>query len=89
MKVHFSALIDKSIPSENSKLAKKLMKDLKKSLKLTKSSVNYKEHNTLIFLTAKKPIEKPLESKTIKEIQNKINLHLEEYYIKNKSKLQK
>ncbi len=67
MKVHFSALIDKSIPSENSKLAKKLMKDLKKSLKLTKSSVNYKEHNTLIFLTAKKPIEKPLESKTIKK----------------------
>ena len=89
MKVHFSALIDKSIPSENSKLAKKLMKDLKKSLKLTKSSVKYKEHNALIFLTAQKSIEKPLESKTIKEIQNKISLHLEEYYIKNKSKLQK
>ncbi|TRZ79605.1 ABC transporter ATP-binding protein [bacterium] len=89
MKVYFSALIDKSIPSENSKLTKRLMKDLKNPLKLPKSGIKYKEHNALIFLAAKKSLEKPLDPKIIKGIQNKINLHLEEYYIKNKSKLQK
>jgi putative ABC transport system ATP-binding protein len=89
MKAYFSALIDKSIPSENSKLAKKLMKDLKKPLKLTKSEMDYKEHNTLFFLVVEKPLEKPLEPKIIKEIQKKFILHLEEYYIKNRAKLQK
>jgi putative ABC transport system ATP-binding protein len=65
------------------------MKDLKKPLKLSRSDINHKEHNALIFLAAKKTLEKPLDPKTIQEIQNKINLHLEEYYTKNRSKLQK
>jgi len=89
MKAYFSALIDKSVPSENSKLSKNLVKDLKKLLKTPKSSVNFKEHNAFIFLAADKPIEKPFDPKTIEKIQEKLHLHLQEYYIKNKSRLQK
>ena len=58
MKAYFSALIDKSVPLENSKLSKKLCKDLKKLLKTPKSSISLKEHNTFLFLTADKPVEK-------------------------------
>jgi len=89
MKAYFSALVDKSVPSENYKLAKNLIKDLKKSLKIPKSSINFKEHNAFIFLAADKPIEEPFESKIIEEIQRKIHLRLQRYYIKNRSKLQK
>jgi putative ABC transport system ATP-binding protein len=89
MKAYFSALIDKSVPSENSKLSKNLIKDLKKLLKTPKSSINLKEHNAFIFLAADKPIEKPFDPKIIEEIQGKLNLRLQEYYIKNKSRLQK
>jgi putative ABC transport system ATP-binding protein len=89
MKAYFSALIDKSAPSENSKLAKNLIKDLKKPLKTPKSSINLKEHNAFIFLAADKPLEKPFNPETLKEIQSKIHLRLQEYHIKNKSKLQK
>jgi putative ABC transport system ATP-binding protein len=89
MKTYFSALIDKSAPSENSKLAKNLIKDLKKTLKTPKSSINLKEHNAFIFLDADKPLEKPFDPETIKEIQSKFHLRLQEYYMKNKSKLQK
>ena len=89
MKAYFSALIDKSVPSENSKLAKNLIKDLKKTLKTPKSSVNFKEHNAFIFLAADKPLEKPFGPEILKEIQSRIHLRLQEYYIKNKSKLQK
>lgn len=89
MKAYFSALIDKSLPSENSKLSKNLTKDLKKLLKTPKSSVNLKEHNAFIFLSADKPVEKPLDSKIIEEVQGRIRLRLQEYYTKNKSRLQK
>lgn len=89
MKAYFSALIDKSLPSENSKLSKNLTKDLKKLLKIPKSSVNLKEHNAFIFLGADKPVEKPLDSKIIEEVQGRIRLRLQEYYTKNKSRLQK
>ena len=89
MKAYFSALIDKSVLSENSKLVKNLIKNLKKSLKTPKSSVNFKEHNTFIFLVAEKPMEKLLDPKVIEEIQDKINLHLREYYNKSKIRLQK
>lgn len=89
MKAYFSALIDKSVPSENSKLAKNLIKDLRKPLKTPKSSVNFKEHNAFIFLAADKPLEKPFGPEILKEIQSRIHLRLQEYYIKNKSKLQK
>jgi len=89
MKAYFSALIDKSIPSENSKLSKNLIKDLKKLLKTPKSNINLKEHNAFIFLYADKTIEKPFDPKIIEEIQNKLYLRLQEYYVKNKSRLQK
>ena len=89
MKAYFSALIDKSVPSENSKLAKNLIKDLKKPLKTPRSSINFKEHNAFIFLAADKPLEKPFDPKILEEIQSKIHLRLQGYYIKNKSKLQK
>lgn len=89
MKAYFSALIDKSVPSENSKLAKNLIKDLKKTLKTPKSSINFKEHNAFIFLAADKPLEKPFGPDILKEIQSRIHLRLQGYYIKNKSKLQK
>jgi len=89
MKAYFSALIDKSVPSENSKLSKNLVKDLKKLLKTPKSSINLKEHNAFIFLAADKPVEKPFDPKIIEEIQGKLHLRLQEYYTKNKSRLQK
>jgi len=89
MKAYFSALIDKSVPSENSKLAKNLIKDLKKLLKTSKSGINLKEHNAFIFLAADKPMEKPFDPKLLEEIQGKLNLRLRGYYIKNKSRLQK
>lgn len=89
MKAYFSALIDKSVPSENSKLSKSLIKDLKKLLKTSKSGINLKEHNAFIFLAADKPIEKPIDPKIIEEIQGKLNLRLQGYYTKNKSRLQK
>jgi putative ABC transport system ATP-binding protein len=89
MKAYFSALIDKSVPLENSKLSKKLSKDLKKLLKTPKSSISLKEHNTFLFLTADKQIEKPIDLKIIEETQEKIRLRLQEYYIKNKSRLGK
>lgn len=89
MKAYFSALVDKSVPQENLKLAKNLIKDLKKSLKTSKSSINIKEHNAFIFLAADKPIEKSFDSKIIPEIQKKIHLRLQKYYIKNRGKLQK
>src|SRR3990170_1724100 len=89
MKAYFSALIDKSVPSENSKLSKNLIKDLKKLLKTPKSSMNLKEHNAFIFLGADKPIEKPFDPKIIEEIQGRFHLRLQGYYLKNKSRLQK
>jgi putative ABC transport system ATP-binding protein len=89
MRAYFSALIDKSVPSENSKLSKNLIKDLKKLLKTPKSSINLKEHNAFIFLGADKPVEKPFDPKIIEEIQGKLHLRLKGYYTKNKSRLQK
>jgi putative ABC transport system ATP-binding protein len=89
MKAYFSALIDKFVPSENSKLSKNLIKDLKKLLKTPKSSINLKEHNAFIFIGADKPIEKPFNPKIIEEIQGKLHLRLQGYYAKNKSRLQK
>ncbi len=88
MKTYFSALIDKSVPSENAKLSRNLIKDLKKLLKTSKSNVNLREHNAFIFLAAAKPIEKPIAPKIIEEIQGKLHLRLQEYYIKSKLRLQ-
>ncbi len=89
MKAYFSALIDKSVPSENSKLSKNLIKDLRGLLKTPKSSINLKEHNAFIFLAADKPVEKPFDPKIIEEIQGKLYLRFQEYYVKNKLRFQK
>ncbi len=89
MKAYFSALIDKSVPSENLKLAKNLLKDIKKPLKISKSNINVKEHNVFLFLAADKPLEDQFDIKILEEIQRKIHLRLHSYYIKNKAKLQK
>jgi putative ABC transport system ATP-binding protein len=89
MKAYFSALIDKSVPLENSKFSKKLRKDLKKLLKTSKPSISHKEHNTFLFLTADKSVEKPIDAKIIEETQEKILVRLQKYYSKNKSRLEK
>jgi putative ABC transport system ATP-binding protein len=89
MKTYFSALINVSASTENSKLAKNLIKDLKKTLKTPTSSINLKEHNTLIFFAADKPLDKPLDPTILKELQSIIHHRLKEYYRKNTSKLQK
>ncbi|UCE95862.1 MAG: ABC transporter ATP-binding protein [Candidatus Bathyarchaeota archaeon] len=89
MKAFFSALIDKSIPSENQKLAKNITKHLKRHLKTSKLKIDFKEHNAFIFLAADKPLEEPFSPLTLMKIQSRINLLLQEYYTKNESKLQK
>lgn len=89
MKTYFAALINKSVASENSKLAKKLLRDLKKSLKIPNSNLHFKEHNTFIFLAADTPLKKPLDQEAIEKIEDKMKKHLKEYYLAYKSNLQK
>ncbi|UCG37283.1 MAG: ABC transporter ATP-binding protein [Candidatus Bathyarchaeota archaeon] len=89
MKAYFSALIDKSVPSENSKLTKNLTKYLKKHLETPESSINSKEHNTFIFLAADKPLEDPFSLEILTEIQNEVHLRLQKYHTRNESKLKK
>ena len=50
MKTYFSALIEKSVSAENTKLSRKLQMDLKKSLDISSSNVTANMHNALIFL---------------------------------------
>jgi putative ABC transport system ATP-binding protein len=89
MKVYFAALIDKSVSPENLKLARKLQRDLKKTLKISSSSVNCNEHNAFLFLGAEEPHKKPFEPKTAENIEAIISKRLSEYYLNNKSSLQK
>jgi putative ABC transport system ATP-binding protein len=89
MKTYFAALINKSMASENSKLAKKLLRDLKKSLRMPNSNLHFKEHNTFIFLAADNPLKKPLGQESIEKIEANMKLHLKEYYLEYKSNLQK
>lgn len=89
MKVYFSALIDKSVSPENSKLSRKLQRDLKKTLKIPSSSVNSNVHNAFIFLGAEKPLKKPFDAKTAENIEATISKRLSGYYLNNKSNLQK
>jgi putative ABC transport system ATP-binding protein len=89
MKAYFSALIDKSVPSENSKLSRILTRDLKKNLKRPKSNINLKEQNAFIFLKADQPLDKPIDSEIIEKVQVKLHKRLQKYYTKNKSRLQK
>jgi len=89
MKAYFSALIDKSVSAENSKLSRKLQRDLKKNLKISGSKVNCNVHNAFIFLGAEKNIKKPFDPKTAENIEATISKRLSGYYSNNKSNLQK
>jgi len=89
MKAYFAALIDRSASSENSKLSRKLQKDLKKNFKIPTSSVNCKIHNSFIFLAAQKTDKKPFDPKTAEKIEAIMSRRLNAYYLSNKSNLQK
>ncbi len=88
MKTFYSALIDKSA-AENTKLYKSLSTALKKNLKVRKNNVQLKEFNTFIFLSAEKQLQKSLDPKTLEQTQKKLQSQLQQYYAKNKSKLEK
>ena len=87
MKVYFSALIDKSVSAENSKLSKKLQRTLKKNLKIPNSSLNSNIHNAFIFLGAEKPLQKNFDVKTAENLEAMVSQRLSEYYLNNKSNL--
>ena len=89
MKAYYSALIDKSATSENAKLSKKLTGTLKRNLETRKLKIQRKEFNTFIFLSMEKQLQKTLDSKTIEETQKSLQKQLQQYYIKNRSKLEK
>ena len=72
MKAYYSALMDKSALSENSKLSKNLTATLKRNLGIRKSKIQHKEINTFIFLSAEKQLRKTLDSKTIGQTQEKL-----------------
>ena len=69
MKAYFFAFIDKSVPIENTKLSKKMVKDLKQVLKTPKSGTALKEHNAFLFLAADKPVEKQIDPELIEQTQ--------------------
>ena len=89
MKAYYSALIDKSTPSENAKLSKNLAATLKRNLKTRKSKIQRKEFNTFIFLSAEKQLQQILDSNTIEQTQKRLQKQLQQYYLKNRSKLEK
>jgi putative ABC transport system ATP-binding protein len=89
MKAYYSALIDKSAFSENVKLYKNLAETLRRNLKTRKSTIQRKEINTFIFLSAEKQLQKTIDSKTIEQTQEKLQKQLQKYYTKNRSKLEK
>ncbi len=89
MKAYYSALMDKSALSENSKLSKNLTATLKKNLDIRKSKIQHKEINTFIFLSAEKQLQKKLDEKIIGQTQEKLQKQFQKYYAKNRSKLEK
>ncbi len=89
MKTYFAALINKSTASENSKLARKMIRCLKKSLKISKLSPHFKEHNAFIFLAINDSITKPLDEDVVEETEFKAREKLKEHYLNHKSNLQK
>jgi len=89
LKTYFAALINKSTTSENSKLSKRLLKDLKKALKIPSSNLHFKEHNTFIFLAGDNPLKKPLDQEEIEKVEAKMKKHLKGYYLSYKTNLQK
>ena len=89
MKSYFSAIIDKSDSFENSKLLKRLQNDLKGSLSIPRSNINYKEHNTFLFIGASKSLSKPLSPQTIKQTELRLKSRIDKYYLNNNLKLKK
>ena len=89
MKIYLSALIDKSVSTDNLKMAKKLESDLKNNLKTPTSSINSNMHNAFVFLGAEKTHKEPFDPKTIENIETIISKRLSRYYLNNKSTLQK
>jgi len=89
MKAYFAALIDRSASEENSKLCKKMQGDLKKNLKISSSDVYCKIHNTFLFLGAEKANTKPFDPKIAEIVEAALSKNLDDYYSKNKLKLQK
>jgi putative ABC transport system ATP-binding protein len=89
MRAYFAALIDNSVSSENSKLARKLQRVLKSTLSIPSSSVDCKMHNAFIFLSVEKPPKKTFEPKTAETTEAILSKRLSEYYLNNKSNLQK
>jgi putative ABC transport system ATP-binding protein len=88
MKTFYSALINKSA-AENTKLYKNLSATLKKNLKVRKNNVQLKKFNTFIFLSAEKQPQESLDPKTFEQTQKKLQSQLQQYYAKNRSKLEK
>ncbi|TRO48851.1 hypothetical protein E2P47_02230, partial [Candidatus Bathyarchaeota archaeon] len=89
MRSYFSAIIDKSDSFENSKLLKRLQNDLKGSLSIPRSNINYKEHNTFLFIGATKSLSKPLTPQIIKQTELRLKSRLDKYYLNNNLKLKK
>ena len=89
MKAFYAALIDKSSPSENTKLYKKLTATLRKNLKIRASKVQQKEFNTFIFLSVSKDEQKPLDPKTLMQTQKRLQDQLQQYYLKTKDAREK
>ncbi len=89
MKSYFAALIDRSASPENSKLSKKLRSDLRKQLRIPRSKVDGKIHNSFIFLRAESAKKKPLDADVIQDTETLLSKHLNQYYSNNRSKLQK
>jgi putative ABC transport system ATP-binding protein len=89
MKAYFAALIDRSASSENSKLCKRMQNDLKRNLKLSSSGLQYKIHNTFLFIGADKTNLSPFDPKMAENVEAILRKDLAEYYSKNRAKLQK
>jgi putative ABC transport system ATP-binding protein len=89
MKAYYSALIDKSTPTENAKLSKNLADTIKRNLKTRKSKIQRKEFNTFIFLSAEKQLQKTFDSNIIEHTQKRLQKQLQQYYLRNRSKLEK
>ena len=87
MKAYYSALIERSATSENAKLSKKLSSTLKRNFKTRTSKIQKKEFNTFIFLSAES--QKPLDAQTVDQTRQKLQTQLQDYYVKNRSKLEK
>jgi len=89
LKSYFAALVDRSASPENSKLSKRLRSDLGKQLRIPKSKVRCKIHNSFIFLRAEDTRKKPLDADVIRDTEALLSRHLNQYYSSNRSKLQK